>query len=491
MGYADLREFLADLDKRGELVRVRAPVDPVLEMGEIADRLAKRRGGGPAVLFENPIGSTIPVAMNLYGTPARVRLAVGDRDPRAIGASLAAFAQPEVPHSLREGFEAFMKMKDLVVFPPKGVRWGDCQAVVKQGADVRLSELPILKTWPLDGGRYVTLPLVITRDPETGKRNVGTYRMQVLDERRTAMHWQTHKGGAIHYQKAEARGERLAVAVAIGADPATMLAGILPAPDGIDEFLFAGYLRGARVPLVKCKTVDLEVPANAEIVLEGYVEPGERVREGPFGDHTGYYSMPDDFPVFHVTALTHRRDPIYPATIVGKPPMEDGHIGKAIERMFLPLIRLQLPEIVDMNLPVESVFHNLMIVSIKKRYPGHARKVMAGLWGMGQLMFTKIIVVVDDDVNVHDLREILWAFPGRYDPGRDTLLLDRMPTDTLDHAAPIRDLGGKLGIDATKKWPEEGYTREWPPVIEMDEETKGRVDARWKEYGLPDPAGAR
>lgn len=482
MGYPDLPSFLSDLEKRGQLRRVSAEVDPVLEMAEIADRLAK--SGGPALLFENPKGSRIPVAINLFGTWERAKLALGAREPLEIGKRLAEISRPEVPTSIREGIEALGKLKEVMVFPPKNVSRGECQAIVKEGPDVRLDELPILKCWPQDGGRYVTFPLVITKDPETGERNVGVYRMQVLDDRSTAMHWQTQKGGAGHYFRAEKLGKRLEVAVAIGADPATMFSGVAPLPEGLDEFQFAGFLRGARLPLVKCKTVDLEVPANAEIVLEGYVEPGERVMEGPFGDHTGYYSMPEPFPVFHITAMTSRAEPVYATTIVGKPPMEDAHMGKAAERMFLPLIQQVLPEIVDMHLPVQSVFHNLAIVSIRKRYPGHARKVMAALWGFGQLMFTKIIVVVDEDVNVQDLGEVLWAFPGRYDPARDTLLLDRMPTDTLDHASPIRDLGGKLGIDATKKWPEEGYTRVWPDVIEMDPETRAQVDRRWREYGL-------
>ncbi|MGQ0536807.1 MAG: menaquinone biosynthesis decarboxylase, partial [Methanobacteriota archaeon] len=458
---------------------------PALEIAEITDRVTK--SGGPALLFERPKGFDVPVFINGFGTVARMNTALGDRTPDEVGAHLAKFAKPKLPTSIREGLdqapELMQLVKDALAFPPKLVGRGPCQEVTMAAPD--LSQFPILTCWPMDGGPYITFPLVVTRDPATGDRNVGTYRMQVYDERTTGMHWQTQKGGAAHFFEAERLGKRLEVAVAIGCDPATMFSAICPLPEGFDELMFAGFLRRERVPLVKCKTIDLEVPANAEIVLEGHVEPGERRREGPFGDHTGYYSMPDDFPVFHIETITHRRDPIYCTTIVGRPPQEDAFMGKAVERIFLPAIRTVLPEIVDMNLPVESVFHNLAIVSIRKRYPGHARKVMTALWGLGQLMFTKILIVVDDDVDVQDWQQVLWAFPGRYDPARDTLLLDRMPTDTLDHASPMRDLGGKLGIDATKKWPEEGYTREWPPVIEMDDATKRRVDALWASLGLP------
>ncbi len=346
-----------------------------------------------------------------------------------------------------------------------------------------LDIFPILKTWPLDGGRFITLPMVFTKDPETGVRNCGMYRMQVYDERTTGMHWHMHKDGARHYRKAEAMGRRLEVAVCIGSDPATMYSATAPLPEGIDEMLFAGFLRQEPVELVRCETVDLEVPANAEIVLEGYCEPYERRIEGPFGDHTGYYSLQDEFPVFHITCITHRRDAIYPATIVGKPPMEDCFIAKATERIFLPLIKKQLPEIVDMNLPIEGVFHNIAIVSIDKRYPGHARKVMYALWGMGQMSFTKIIIVMDKDVNVQDLSEVLWRIGNNVDPKRDVVIVEG-PLDVLEHASQIPAYGGKLGIDATKKWPSEGFTRPWPPDIKMSEEIVRLVTERWKEYGF-------
>jgi 4-hydroxy-3-polyprenylbenzoate decarboxylase len=336
----------------------------------------------------------------------------------------------------------------------------------------------------MDGGRFITLPLVFTNDPETGERNVGVYRMQVYDKRTTGMHWHVHKHGASHLWKARKMKKRLEVAVAIGADPAMVLSGVAPVPEGMDEVLFAGFIRKTGVDMVKCKTIEVQVPANAEFVLEGYVDPDETRIEGPFGDHTGHYSLAGMYPVFHVTHMTRKKDPIYLATLVGVPPQEDAAIGKAVERMFLPLIKAQLPEVVDIDLPVEGGFNNMAVVSIRKRYPGHARKVMLSLWGMGQLMFTKCIVVLDDDVNVHDVSQVLWATLNRIDPRRDVVLVDDMPADALDHASPRPLLGSKMGIDATQKWKEEGYEREWPPVIAMDEKTRETVARNWKGYGF-------
>ena len=480
MAYKDLREFIKVLEEKGLLKRITVEVDPILEIAEINDRIVKK--GGPALLFERPKGSRFPCVVNLFGSFERMKLALEVRDLDEIGRRALEFLEPEIPTNIIEKLKMLPKLKRLSDFLPRYVKSGPCKEVIIKDSP-SLDIFPILKTWPLDGGRFITLPMVFTKDPETGVRNCGMYRMQVYDERTTGMHWHMHKDGARHYRKAEAMGKRLEVAVAIGSDPATIYSATAPLPEGIDEMLFAGFLREEPVELVKCETVDLEVPANAEIVLEGYCEPGERRIEGPFGDHTGYYSLQDEFPVFHITCITHRRDAIYPATIVGKPPMEDCFIAKATERIFLPLIRKQLPEIVDMNLPIEGVFHNIAIVSIDKRYPGHARKVMYALWGMGQMSFTKIIIVMDKDVNIQDLSEVLWRIGNNVDPKRDIVILEG-PLDVLEHASPLPAYGGKMGIDATKKWPSEGFTRPWPPDIKMSEEIVRLVTERWKEYGL-------
>jgi len=480
MAYKDLREFIKVLEERGLLKRITVEVDPILEITEINDRIVKR--GGPALLFEKPKDSKFPCVVNLFGSFERMKLALEVKDLDDIGRRALEFLEPEIPTNIIEKLKMLPKLKRLSDFLPRYVKSGPCKEVIIKD-NPSLDIFPILKTWPLDGGRFITLPMVFTKDPETGVRNCGMYRMQVYDERTTGMHWHMHKDGARHYRKAEAMGKRLEVAVAIGSDPATIYSATAPLPEGIDEMLFAGFLRQEPVELVKCETVDLEVPANAEIVLEGYCEPGERRIEGPFGDHTGYYSLQDEYPVFHITCITHRRDAIYPATIVGKPPMEDCFIAKATERIFLPLIRKQLPEIVDMNLPIEGVFHNIAIVSIDKRYPGHARKVMYALWGMGQMSFTKIIIVMDKDVNIQDLSEVLWRIGNNVDPKRDVVILEG-PLDVLEHASPLPAYGGKMGIDATKKWPSEGFLRPWPPDIKMSEEIVRLVTERWKEYGL-------
>lgn len=477
MAYRNLGEFLADLDKRGELRRVRVEVDPVLEMAEIATRLVRQ--GGPAVLFEKPKGSSYPVAMNLFGTPRRLELALGS-DPDAIGERLVALLEFPRLGGWRERLEALPRLAELASFLPRRVRRGPCQEVTEE--DPSLLSLPVLQCWPGDGGRFITLPLVITRDPTSGRANVGMYRLQVYDHKTAGLHWHPHKDAARQFWAAPP-GKRFPVAVALGGDPATVYAATAPLPPGLDEFTFAGFLRRSPVELVQGITVDLEVPAEAEFVLEGYVESGEQRLEGPFGDHTGYYSPPEPYPVFHLTALTHRRDPIYPATVVGKPPLEDAFLGKATERIFLPLLRWLVPDLVDIDFPSAGVFHNLVIVSLRKRYPGHARQVMHAVWGLGQLCFSKFVVVVDDDVDVHDYPQVTWAVGTNVDPARD-LTFAWGPADTLDHAAPYPGYGSKVGIDATRKWPGEGQVRPWPPQVEMSPEIQALVDKRWGEYGL-------
>lgn len=479
MGYRDLRDFIKVLEQHGELKRVTTQVDADLEITEVTDRVVK--SGGPALFFENVKGYDIPVVINLFGSPARMKLALNTDDLDALGDEMCRLLQPELPQSFFDKIKALPKLAQLSSFVPKTVRSGACKEVVVKEPD--LARLPVLKCWPGDAGRFITLPLVFTKDPETGRRNVGMYRMQVFDARTTGMHWHIHKDGAAHYRKACDRGERLPVAVALGADPATIYAATAPLPHGMDELLLAGFLRREPVELVRCETVDIEVPANAELVIEGYVDPEERRLEGPFGDHTGYYSLADYYPVFHVTCITHRKNPIYPATVVGRPVMEDAFIGKATERLFLPLIRMQLSEIVDMNFPVEGVVHNCVVVSIKKSFPGHARKIIHAVWGMGQLSFCKLVIVVDENVNVQDMSEVWWRVFNNTDPRRDVVLSEG-PLDVLDHSSPRFAYGSKMGIDATKKWPGEGHEREWPEDIVMGSDVKALVDRKWKEYGL-------
>ena len=482
MAHADLRSFIAELEKAGELKRVSDPVDPVLEITEIADRSVKT--GGPALLFENPKGSNIPVVINTMASMERMRMALGVDSIDDIAAKIAELIELKTPQGLVGKLKMLPKLAELGGSFPKIVSKGPCQEVVET-ENFSLLDLPVLKCWPQDAGRFITLPLVFSKNPTSGKRNCGMYRMQVYDERTTGMHWQTHKQGAEHYRRRLAAGEdtKMEVAVAIGADPATMFSAILPLPPDIDEMLFAGFLRGKPVDMVQCKTVDLQVPANAEIVLEGYVTLGELRTEGPFGDHTGFYSLEDDYPVFHVTAMTRRRDPIYATTIVGPPPMEDYYMGKTIERVFLPLMRLQIPEVVDMAMPAEGIFHNLMLISIKKSYPGHARKIMSAIWGLGQAMFTKCIVVVDEDVDVHNYSEVAWKALNNIDPERD-IQFTLGPIDSLDHSSRLANYGSKMGVDATRKWPEEGFTRPWPDVLEMDADVKLRVDDLCRKLGI-------
>ncbi|PKN09122.1 MAG: menaquinone biosynthesis decarboxylase [Deltaproteobacteria bacterium HGW-Deltaproteobacteria-8] len=481
MPYKDLQDFLKHLDKNGELKRIDAVLDPYLEIAEVTDRVSKKFG--PALLFQQVKGSKFPVLTNMYGSYKRMNMALDSENLDALGERIHEYLEIERPDGIIKKLQMIPKLSRLTNIFPDHVKRGCCQDVVLTGDDVDLSILPVLTTWPGDAGPFITLPVVFTKNPETGVRNAGMYRMQVFDKNTTGMHWHRHKGGAYHYHLAEKLGKRLEVAVAIGPDPAVTYAATAPIPDEIDEMLFAGFLRNQPVELVKCKTVDLEVPATSQFVLEGYVDPKERRREGPFGDHTGYYSLADDYPVFHVTAITHRNDAIYPATLVGPPPMEDCFIGKATERLFLPLIKKQLPEVVDMNLPLEGVFHNLCFVSIDKRYPGQARKVMYALWGMGQMMFTKIIVVVDKNINVQNVSEVLWRIGNNVDPRRDVAILEG-PLDALDHASPLAFYGGKMGIDATKKGPEDGHHREWPSTLRMDEGVKAKVDALWEKLGL-------
>ncbi|KJR40600.1 menaquinone biosynthesis decarboxylase, family [Candidatus Magnetoovum chiemensis] len=480
MGYGDLREFIKTLEKKGLLKRIKKEADPILEIAEINDRVVKK--GGPALLFENCKDAKFPCVVNLFGSYERMQLALNVSDLNDIGKEIVKFLEPEIPITFMDKLRVLPKLKRFAEFLPKHVKTGPCKdVIIKDSPNIEI--FPILKTWPKDGGRFITLPMVFTKDPQTGSPNCGMYRMQVYNANTTGMHWHMHKDGARHYRKAQEMDKRLEVAVAIGADPAVMYASTAPLPPDIDEMLFAGFLKKSAVELVKCETVDLEVPANSEIVLEGYVDPYERHIEGPFGDHTGYYSLQDEFPVFHIKCITHRKDAIYPATIVGKPPMEDCYIAKATERIFLPLLKKQLPEIVDMNLPLEGVFHNIAIISIDKRYPGHARKVIYALWGMGQMSFTKMIVIVDKWVDVQNTSEVVWRIGNNTDPKRDLVIVEGA-LDVLEHASDIPAYGGKLGIDATKKMPYEGFKRPWPDDIVMSAEIKAIVDERWKDYGI-------
>ena len=488
MAYKDLREFIARLDREGELKRISTQVDVDLEITEITDRVSK--AGGPALLFEKPrsakdgVTHSMPLLINALGSKRRLELALEVNSVEDVARRIEDLLEMKPPEGFMDKVRLLPKLSELSSFFPRVAKGGPAKDVIETDK-LSLARLPIMKCWPQDGGRFITFPMVVTRSPKTGRRNVGCYRMQVYDERTTGMHWQIHKGGAEHFRwlERQGKGRRMDVAVAIGADPATMLAGILPLPEDLDEFLFAGFLRKEPVELVKCETVDLEVPANAEIVLEGYVDLDDIRVEGPFGDHTGYYSLEDKFPAFHLTCITHRKDPIYISTLVGAPPMEDYWMGYAVERIFLPLVRKQLPEVVDMHMPAEGIFHNLLIVSIRKSYPGHARKVMNALWGLPGAMFTKCIVVVDHDVDVHNLREVTWKVLNHIDPERD-IQFTLGPVDQLEHASRLPNFGSKMGVDATHKWPSEGFTRPWPDEIIMDPEVKTKIDLLWKQLGL-------
>ena len=524
MAYSDLREWMSALERGGELKRVRTEADPILEIAEITDRVSKscpvKFGlGGPALLFENVKGYPgSKLLINQFGSERRMRMALEVDSLDEVGERIRAFMDVKSPQGFLDKVKMLPMLAEMGKFFPKTVTSGSCKQVIRRD-NFSLLQFPILQCWPQDAGRFITLPCVITRDPRTGKRNVGMYRMQIYDERTTGMHWQRQKVAAEHFRerlRAAAAGAdparssaavdvmartsgginlaerdqpsgKMEVAVAIGTDPALTFSAIVPAPPDVEEFLVAGFLRQKPIELIKCETVDLEVPAEAEIVLEGYVNLDELRTEGPFGDHTGFYSLDDQYPVLHVTCVTHRKDPIYATTIVGKPPMEDGWMGKAVGRIFLPMMKLTIPELVDVNLPVEGVFHNLMIVSIRKSYPGQARKVMNAIWSLGQAMFTKCILVVDEDVDVQDLADVTLKVLNHIDPERD-IQFTLGPIDSLDHASRLPNYGSKMGIDATRKWPSEGFTRPWPDEIKMDEKTKQLVNGKWKtlakELGL-------
>jgi 4-hydroxy-3-polyprenylbenzoate decarboxylase len=543
LAYNDLREWIAALERAGELKRIKTEVDPVLEIAEITDRVSKGHfagegaratltPGGPALLFENPKGSDIPVLINQFGSERRMRMALGVDSLDEVANRIRQFMDVKSPQGFLDKIKMLPMLAEMGKFFPKTVATGPCKEVIRKD-NFDLKHLPILQCWPQDAGRFITLPCVVTRDPKTGKRNVGMYRMQVYDGQNTGMHWQRQKIGAEHYREmlrreaarqsqnphpvaksatrvghpqgslhgfqtrssvdimAQTSGGsvipegklptgKMEVAVAIGTDPALTFAAIVPAPPDVEEYLIAGFLRQSPVELVKCETVDLEVPATSEIVLEGYVNLDELRMEGPFGDHTGFYSLPDLYPVFHLTCVTHRNNPIYATTIVGKPPQEDAYMGKAVERIFLPLMKLTIPELVDINLPIEGVFHNLMIVSVRKSYPGQARKVMNAIWSLGQAMFTKCVIVVDEDVNVQDIGEVTLKVLNHIDPERD-IQFTLGPVDSLDHASRLPNFGSKMGIDATRKWESEGFARPWPDEILMDEKTKSLVNSKWKQ----------
>jgi len=543
LAYDDLRDWIKTLEKHDELKRIREEVSAELEITEITDRVSK--AGGPALLFENVKGYPgHKVLMNQFGSQRRMALALGVKRLDEIAERIQGLMNLKPPAGFFDKLKMLPQLGELANAFPKSVSAKDapCKEVVRKSKDnsgrdnFDLNYFPILKCWPFDGGRFITLPCVHTRSPKseggTGKRNIGMYRMQVYDGQTTGMHWQRQKVAAEHYREAlrvavttdplnqdqygqrgagvaimaesaggatairegatgglpqislgNLKGSRMEVAVSIGTDPATTFAAVVPAPPDVEEFLIAGFLRGKPVEIVKCETVDLEVPAHAEIVLEGYVELGELRPEGPFGDHTGFYALEDDYPVFHLTCITHRKDPIYAATIVGKPPMEDAWMGKAVERIFLPAMKLAIPELVDIHLPVEAVFHNLMIVSIKKSYPGQARKAMHAIWSLGQAMFTKCIVVVDEDCDVQNIPEVVLRVANNIDPERD-IQFTLGPVDSLDHASRLPNYGSKMGIDATRKWKAEGFERPWPAMIEMDRATKAKVDAMWQRLGL-------
>jgi len=536
--FDDLRQWIAALERAGELKRVRTEVDPILEIAEITDRVSKSRDaksvpGGAALLFENVKSHPgAKVLINQFGSEARMKLALGVSSLDEIADRIRVFMDVKSPQGFLDKIKMLPMLAEMGKFFPKIVATGPCKEVIKRD-NFSLLDFPILQCWPQDAGRFITLPCVTTRDPKSGKRNLGMYRMQVYDERTTGMHWQRQKIGAEHYREALRRaasagtgtparpaerssavpgtdasravdimarssggsvlaeGDRpsgkMEVAIAIGTDPAVTFSAIVPAPPDVEEYLIAGFLRGAPVELVKCETVDLEVPASSEIVLEGHVHLDELRTEGPFGDHTGFYSLEDLYPVFHLSCVTHRKDPIYATTIVGKPPQEDAYMGKAVERIFLPLMKLTIPELIDLNLPIEGVFHNLMIVSIKKSYPGQARKVMNAIWSLGQAMFTKCVVVVDEDVDVQNLADVTLKVLNHIDPERDIQFM-LGPVDSLDHASRLPNYGSKMGIDATRKWASEGFTRPWPDEIVMDARTRALVDSKWndlaKELGI-------
>jgi len=494
MAFDSFGAFVKELDAAGELVRISKPLATELEIAELADREMKKPGGGKALLIEQPTiagqRSPFPVAINTLGSAKRMAMSLRAETVDTVAAELGSLMKAKPPTGFKEALKLLSTALDLRHAKPKAVKYGACKEVIHRfdgpsvvgtEKDPTLLNIPILKCWPLDGGRFITLPCVVTKDPDTGERNVGMYRIQIYDKQSTGMHWQLQKVAARHGRRYYETGSRMPVAIFLGGDPVFTFCATAPLPDGLDEMLLAGYLRKKSVELVKCETNELEVPAEADFVIEGYVDPKEPLRpEGPFGDHTGYYTLEEPYPVFHITAITHRKEAIYPATIVGRPPMEDFYIGSASVRLFLPIFKMNFPEIVDLALPAEGVFHNLLFVSIKKTYPMQAYKIMHGLWGMGQMMFTKYIVVVDHDVNVHDTSEVLFRLCANTDPQRDSIFT-KGPADVLDHATSEMASGSKMGIDATHKLAGEGFKRRWPPLIKMDENVKRKIDLLFEQ----------
>jgi len=480
--FEDLREYVESLEKIDQLKRIKTRVSVDLEIAEILRRVMYKNEG-PAVLFENVEGYKIPVLGNAFGSLRRLKIALDMENFEEIGERMSALTRLKIPHGLLNKFKMLPKLSEIADYGPKSVNGGPITEVIET-SNPSLDILPIIKSFPKDAGRFITFGITVTKNPETLIRNMGVYRLQVIDSKKAIMHWQIHKRGALHYEMNKENSQKTEVAIVIGADPATVFSAVAPVPEGLDKFLFAGITRKKGIDLVKCRTIDVEVPATAEIVLEGYVDPSELNVEGPFGDHTGYYTPPEPFPTFTLTGIMMRKNPIYLTTVVGKPILEDAYIGKVIERSFLPLVRLFQPEVVDFSMPPAGWFQGLAIVSIKKRYPGQAKKVMMGLWGMGQLSLTKILIVVDQDVNVHDMNDVIWAVTTRADPKRDTMLIDNAPTDTLDPASSLLNLGSKMGIDATKKMKEEGYERPIQEEAVPNESTISLVTKKWNEYGF-------
>ena len=482
MHFEDLREYVESLEKIDQLKRIKTRVSVDLEIAEILRRVMYKNEG-PAVLFENVEGYKIPVLGNAFGSLRRLKIALDMENFEEIGERMSALTRLKIPQGLLNKFKMLPKLSEIADYGPKYVNSGPITEVIET-SNPSLDILPIIKSFPKDSGRFITFGITVTKNPETQIRNMGVYRLQVIDSKKAIMHWQIHKRGALHYEMNKENSQKTEVAIVIGADPATVFSAVAPVPEGLDKFLFAGITRKNGIDLVKCRTIDVEVPATAEIVLEGYVDPSELNVEGPFGDHTGYYTPPEPFPTFTLTGIMMRKNPIYLTTVVGKPILEDSYIGKVIERSFLPLVRLFQPEVVDFSMPPAGWFQGLAIVSIKKRYPGQAKKVMMGLWGMGQLSLTKILIAVDQDVNVHDMNDVIWAVTTRADPKRDTMLIDNAPTDTLDPASPLLNLGSKMGIDATKKMKEEGYERPIQEEAVPNESTVSLVTKKWNEYGF-------
>lgn len=482
MAFDSLYEYVDTLESLGKLHRVKTEVDTNLEIAEIMRRMMYS-GNSPAILFENVKGYDIPVLGNAFGTMDLLKTALNLSDFREIGKRITDLTKLKIPSNLFDKLKMLPRLSELGEYAPKYVESGAVTEIIEK-EKANLYSLPILKSFPDDAGKFITFGLTITKHPETGIRNIGVYRIQIVNEKKAIMHWQTHKRGAQHYEIMKEYSKPIETAIVIGTDPSTIFSGIAPVPEGMDKFFFSGIVRKKGVKLVKCKTVDLEIPANSEIVLEGYVDPNEMRIEGPFGDHTGFYTPPEPYPTFNLTCMMRRKNPIYLTTVVGKPVLEDAYIGKVIEQSFLPLIQMFQPEVIDFSMPASGWFQGLAIISIKKRYPGQAKKVMMGLWGMGQLSLTKIFVVVDHDINVHDINEVIWSITTKSDPKRDILIIDNTPTDTLDPASPILNLGSKMGIDATTKTREEGFMRDIQKLVEVDKDTKILVDKKWIHYGF-------